>query len=87
MDTKRTEVHLVQGTGSRGSNIYAYLAIDPNRVAELNRSLKREEPTNLEDYGVILHSGWGKPDEQVKRHIEETYIKTEGLTHDSSIPQ
>lgn len=84
MDTKRIEVHLVQGKAARGSSIYAYLAIDADRVAELNRSLQSGEPINVEDYGVVLYANFGKPTEQVKRHIEETYIKSKGWKHESS---
>ncbi len=73
-DGEAVEVVLVQGDNQQNSRCYAYIAIVASLIRDLEISLKIRT-TNLEDFGVILISGSGSPDNATQAHITERYLK------------
>lgn len=76
-DSNKTEIHLIRGLSESGEQIYTYLAIYAHRVRDLKLSLITKT-TDLEEFGVILKSGIGEPDNSTKKYIAETYINDKG---------
>ncbi|MEJ0010638.1 MAG: hypothetical protein WDN72_09230 [Alphaproteobacteria bacterium] len=70
---KKTEIHLIRGKSTEGEPTYTYLAIYTHRVRDLKLSLL-QKTTDLEDYGVIVASGFGEPDEATQAYIRTAYL-------------
>lgn len=65
------EIRLITGESpDDGKPIYHYLALYSDMVRDLNLSLMLKT-TELEQYGVILASGEGVPDDDTKAYVAE----------------
>jgi len=62
------EIHRVDGEDEHGRQAYYYVAIHRSQAKNLFVSLKLKT-TNIEQYGVILTSGFGEPDEETQAYI------------------
>lgn len=62
------EIHLIRGTSSEGVPTYTYLALHADVVKDMQMSLM-VKTTDLEEYGVVLASGEGEPDEDTRQYI------------------
>jgi hypothetical protein len=77
----KVEIHLVRGKSPEGNPTYAYLAIYAHRVRDFLLSLKTRH-TSLKDYGVVIASGEGEPDEATKHYIQKTYSLSKNMDTD-----
>lgn len=69
----KVEIHLIRGESPHGVPTYHYLAVYSDRVRDMKLSLITKT-TNLEDFGVIVASGEGEPDEETKAYIQKTFF-------------
>lgn len=60
---------------------YAYIALRLNRLMEFQRAIEKEAPFPLEEYGQVLRSGHGVPDEETRAYMEREY----GFRHDAMV--
>src|SRR5665213_293900 len=65
----RIEIHLVKGENSDGIPTYVYLALYASQARDMELSLMTKT-TDLEQYGVVLASGEGKPSAEVKAYVD-----------------
>ncbi len=65
-------VLLVRGESPEGTPIYAYLAVRADRLSEFMIA-QQGESFSPEDYGVIIASGEGEPDDEVRARMEGEY--------------
>lgn len=70
-------VLLVRGENPDGGSIYAYVAVRADRLEEF-MDAQQSDLFYPEDYGVIIESGEGEPNEEVRARMEEDY----GFNHD-----
>ena len=73
-------VLLVRGEAPTGERIYAYLAIRADRLAEFMEAQK-DSPFYPEEYGVIVASGTGEPNEEMRARMTHEY----GFNHDAML--
>lgn len=73
-------VLLVRGESPEGSQIYAYVAVRADRLEEFMEAQK-SGMFYPEDYGVIIESGEGDPNEAVRERMERDY----GFNHQRMI--
>ncbi len=70
---KKIEIQLIRGFNTDGERVYIYLALYKHRVRDLKLALMTKT-TSPEDFGVIIASGEGEPDEETENYIHETYF-------------
>lgn len=63
---------LVRGESPEGQSIYAYVAVRADKLEDFMKAQK-SGMFHPDDYGVIVESGEGEPDEEVRRRMEEEY--------------
>jgi hypothetical protein len=68
------DIQLIRGVNIEGKHSYWYVALHRSMVKELFISLKCKT-TYIEQYGVVLASGLGEPDEETKEYIHQMLIK------------
>lgn len=56
-----------------GDKIFSYLKSDSKRLARLQDSIKHGKADDLGNFGEIIYSGTGKPNDLVKRYMLEEY--------------
>lgn len=64
-----------------GAASFAYVAIPANRAVEFAEALKTP-PCHLHEWGRILASGEGEPDDAIRMHMEAVY----GVQHEAASP-
>eukprot|EP01083_Nonionella_stella_P307867 1083968_1 len=66
-------VHLVQWM-DKGRSAWHYVLVDPDKLEGFQKLLN-DDITHLEDYGVIMQSGYGKePPKRVRERIEAQFL-------------
>ena len=73
-------VLLVRGENPDGGGIYAYVAVRADRLEEFMEA-QNSGLFYPEDYGVIIESGEGEPDAEVRKRMEEEY----GFNHEQMV--
>ncbi len=63
---------LVRGESAEGQPIYAYVGVPLNRLEEF-MTAQMSRPFFPEDYGVIIESGEGEPNDDVRERMEKDY--------------
>lgn len=72
-------VDLCSGTTEMGREFYAYISIPPSKYQDYRARQSRHEKINLDEFGDIIFSDWGKePPADVRLHMEREYH----LVHD-----
>ncbi len=67
-------IHLVKGTDKNRAAWYYVLVVDDDKTIVQFKERLNDDTINLEDYGQILKSGYGKePPDGVTQRIKETY--------------
>ncbi len=56
-----------------GERQFFIVEIMPARHAAFLRAIDHAENFRLEDFGTILHRGWGEPDDGLKAHLRHRY--------------
>lgn len=80
MAEKTICVLLVRGESPDGQKIYAYLGIQARRLEDFMEAQKKGT-FQPEEYGTILASGIGEPDEETRKKMTEEY----GFNHEAMI--
>lgn len=80
MAEKTVCVLLVRGTDPEGGPIYAYVAVRAD-VLEAFMAAQKNENFYPEDYGVIVESGSGEPNDEVRTRMERDY----GFNHEAML--
>jgi hypothetical protein len=73
-------VLLVRGESPAGERIYAYLAVRADRLDEFMEAQKRGT-FYPEEYGIIVASGTGEPNEEVRERMTREY----GFNHEAML--
>lgn len=71
---------LVRGEDPDGEGIYAYVAVRADKLEEFMEAQK-SGTFYPEDYGVIVESGVGEPNAEVREKMEKEY----GFNHESMV--
>lgn len=71
---------LVRGEDPDGESIYAYVAVRADKLEDF-MAAQQSGMFYPEDHGVIIESGEGLPDPEVRKKMEEEY----GFNHDKMI--
>ena len=73
-------VLLVRGESPDGEKMFAYMAV---RADKLEAFIEAQKSGTFypEDYGIVIESGMGEPDEEVKQKMTKEY----GFNHDSML--
>ncbi len=71
---------LVRGEDPDGGGIYAYVAVRADKLEEFMQAQQSGE-FYPEDYGVIIESGSGEPDNEVRERMERDY----GFNHKTMV--
>lgn len=75
-DEGTERVELCTGRVKDGRDFYAFLQMDMESYGRYRKALSRNEPIDLNAYGRILHTGWGKaPDEATSAWVLKTYTE------------
>lgn len=61
-----------------GRQLYAYVAVNKDKIAAFMQHLKTQETIVLPEYGEILATGFGEPTDEIKRWMEENYAYDHG---------
>jgi hypothetical protein len=65
---------LYQGQNANDETVYAYLAVDADKVATFAQALRHKKSFKLQDYGTVVEAGYGIPPEDVKKRMSEQYF-------------
>lgn len=71
---------LVRGETPEGTKIFAYVAIRADKL-EAFMEAQKQGTFYPEDFGIIIESGEGEPNEEVRRKMTEEY----GFNHDAML--
>jgi len=71
---------LVRGEDPEGGGIYAYVAVRADKLEEFMQAQQSGE-FYPEDYGVIIESGSGEPDDETRGRMERDY----GFNHQTMV--
>lgn len=78
MDQYFAIAQLITGQTGNGVDFYAYMAMYPSRYREYLERVQNFEPLIIENYGRVLHKGWGTlPSASIQREMFEKY----GIDH------
>lgn len=66
-------VILLQGRNSFGDMIYSYVKVTLPNIKKLYSTLNSGKDFSPSDFGTIVASGKGKPSEELKKEMEDTY--------------
>lgn len=56
-----------------GERRFFIIQIAPAKRAAFLRAVERHREFRLEDFGAILHRGWGEPDEALKADLDRRF--------------
>ncbi len=68
-ESRKELVRLIKGV-DQGRPVWYYVRVEKAKFALYEARVKRKEQINLQDYGEILHSGWG---DNPPENIQELY--------------
>lgn len=73
-DEKIGIIQILTGRTAGGEDFYAYVSVRPSMYEEFCRKVEAREKMNVEEFGKILHKGYGnQPSDDVKHYMEERY--------------
>lgn len=72
-------IALVNGTDDNDDEVFHYVAIKEEKIEDYLTAVKLDSPYDLADYGIIIESGYGTPDSELKDKMQRLY----GCNHDS----
>lgn len=78
MAEKTVCILLVRGENPSGERIYAYVAVRADKLEEFMEAQK-SDTFYPEEHGVIVESGMGEPNEEVREKMERDY----GFNHNA----
>lgn len=74
VDTACGIIDLCTGTTDTGKEFYAYVSIPPSKYAAYRAKQLRQEEMDLEEFGEVIHSGWGtSPPPDIMAEMEHIY--------------
>lgn len=68
-----TPVMLVESDLPDGTHVFYFVRCLPNKANALQEALVSAEAVNVDEYGEILHSGWGEVTEDDYVFVQEEY--------------
>lgn len=75
IDANGSILHLTSGLDANGREYYAYMFIQPSKYQEFLENAERAKSFNLEDFGLVIESGFGSlPPKDVQKKMEEEYF-------------
>ena len=66
-------IMLLGAKDSQGKEVFHYFAIREEKLDDFSQALKTGEPYDLKDYGIVVESGFGKPDAKMREKMEKMY--------------
>ena len=76
--TEQTQAYDIRYEDEQGRPYYHIVLIYPSMREAFLKAVNSGETYNLNDFGTIVHSGWGEPSEALKQELFQEY----GLTYD-----
>ncbi|MEZ5691557.1 MAG: hypothetical protein R3D71_07825 [Rickettsiales bacterium] len=56
-----------------GEDRFFIIKVSPTKRKAFLKAVKDNATFQLEDFGEILHRGWGEPTDDLKQHLQEKY--------------
>lgn len=66
-------VFLYRAKTAKGEDAYLYIAVPKDRMEPFAVAMRTQSSMNFEEYGEILASGYGEPDDETKAWMEKNY--------------
>lgn len=63
----------LQWSRGPGEMMYSFVSVPEDKLPEFKQKLEDKSPFDLEDYGVIVRWGHGKPDEKVLKEMKDEF--------------
>ncbi len=66
-------IMLLNGKNDNDRECYTYFAVRLDMFADFKKAIAEDRGISLDDYGVVIASGLGTPDEETKLRMKEEY--------------
>ena len=66
-------IGLIDGVDPEGQRVFHYLAVKEDLLDNLAKAMRLGKPYDLQDYGVIIESGYDEPNQELREKMEKLY--------------
>ena len=73
MKSDEGKMFFLQWSRPTGEMMYSFVSVPMEKVPDFKEKLEEKKPFNVEEYGIIVRWGNGKPDEEVIQEMKEKF--------------